>query len=199
MKRLEFLLQLQDRLSYLPQDEIEERLSFYNEMIDDRIEEGLSEEEAVAGIGTVEEIAAQILADTPLSKLVKEKMRPKKQLRVWEIVLLAVGSPLWLCLLIAVFAVIFSLYITLWSVVISLWSIFASVAACVPAGVVAGIVLMCKAPGLSGIALLAAGIVCAGLAIFLFYGCKAATKGCIWLTKKIILSIKGCFVKKEDV
>ena len=35
MKRLEFLLQLRERLSCLPQDDMEERLTFYNEMIDD--------------------------------------------------------------------------------------------------------------------------------------------------------------------
>ena len=198
MKKLEFLLQLHDKLSCLPQDDIEERLAFYNEMIDDRMEEGLSEEEAVAGIGTVEQIVTQILADTPLSKLVRKKIKPKKGLKAWETILLAVGSPLWLSLLLAVFAVVFSLYIALWAVVICLWAVFVSLAACTPGGIVSGVVFAATGNALPGIAMIGAALACAGLSIFLFYGCKAANKGCIWLTQKIILSIKRCFIKKED-
>ena len=47
MRKQEFLTELRKGLSGLPQDDIEERLSFYSEMIDDQIEEGLAEEEAV--------------------------------------------------------------------------------------------------------------------------------------------------------
>ena len=56
MTKLEFLSALGKGLSGLPQDEVEERLNFYSEMIDDRMEEGLPEEEAVAQIGAVDEI-----------------------------------------------------------------------------------------------------------------------------------------------
>ena len=52
--------ELREELMGLPQDEIEERLDFYSEMIEDRMEEGLSEEVAVAEIGIPAEIAAQI-------------------------------------------------------------------------------------------------------------------------------------------
>ena len=45
MNKQEFLAELRRGLSGLPRDDIEERLSFYGEMLDDRIEEGLSEEE----------------------------------------------------------------------------------------------------------------------------------------------------------
>ena len=45
MTKNEFISRLRARLSGLPKDEIRERLAFYGEMIDDRIEEGLSEEE----------------------------------------------------------------------------------------------------------------------------------------------------------
>ena len=61
-------------------------------MLDDQMEEGLSEEEAVAAVGPVDEIVRQIIADTPLAKLAKERMRPRRQLKAWEIVLLVLGS-----------------------------------------------------------------------------------------------------------
>ena len=50
MTKQEFLNQLRMGISGLPQEDISERLTFYREMIDDRMEEGLSEEEAVAFI-----------------------------------------------------------------------------------------------------------------------------------------------------
>jgi len=71
MNKLDFVLQLTEKLNFLPFDEVEERVDFYAEMIDDRMEEGLSEEEAVREIGDLDGIVAQILADTPFSKLVK--------------------------------------------------------------------------------------------------------------------------------
>ena len=197
MSKQEFLVQLRKGLSGFPQEDIEERVTFYSEMIDDRIEEGITEEEAVSRIGSVDTIISQIKADIPLAKLVREKITPKKHLKTWEIVLLVLGSPIWLSLLIVAFVVILSLYASLWSVVISLWAVFGSLIGCAFGGVVAGIVIACSGNALSGIAMLAAGIVCAGLSIFMFYGCKVATKDCLILTKKIAVWIKNCFITKE--
>lgn len=197
MKRLEFLLQLRERLSCLPQDDMEERLTFYNEMIDDLLEEGLSEQEAVAQIGNVHEIASQILQDTPLSTLVKERIKPKQRMKPWQILLLAVGSPLWVSLLMAAFAVGICLYTVLWVLVICLWAVFASVAACALGGMVGGGIFAATGNRLAGIATIGAALVCAGVSIFLFCGCKAATKGAARLTGKIISATKRCFMKKE--
>ncbi len=197
MNKQEFLVQLRKGLSGFPQEDIEERVTFYSEMIDDRIEEGITEEEAVAAVGTVDEIVKQVVAETPLAKIAKERIKPKRRLRAGEIVLLVLGSPIWLSLLIAAFAVILSLYASLWSVVICLWAVFGSLIGCAFGGVVAGGVFACSGTVLSGIAMLAAGIVCAGLSIFMFYGCKAATKGILLLTKKMALGIKSLFVGKE--
>lgn len=197
MTKLEFILALHDRLYGLPQDEVEEYLRFYTEMIEDRIEDGLLEEEAVAAVGTVDEIISQILADIPLAKIAKEKMKPQRRLKVWEIVLLALGSPIWFSLVIAAFTALFSLYVSLWSVVISLWACFVSLAACALAGALSCAVFVIGGNGLTGIAMLGAGIVCAGLSVFMFYGCKAATKGTILLTKRFGVWMKRCFIKKE--
>jgi len=198
MSKQEFLAQLRKGLAGLPQNDIEERLTFYSEMIEDRIEEGLLEDEAVAAIGSAQDIVAQIIAEIPLAKIAKERIKTKKRLSAGEIVLLAVGSPLWLSLGIAAFAVIISLYVSLWAVIISLWAVFASLAACSVGGVLACIIFAIGGKGFSGLAMLAAGLVCAGLSIFIFYGCRAATKGFLLLTKKFGIWIKNCFIKKEE-
>lgn len=197
MGKQEFLVQLRKGLSGLPQEDIEERLTFYSEMIDDRMEEGLSESEAVSAIGTVDAIITQILSDTPLTKLVKEKAKPKRTVKPWGIVLLILGSPIWLSLLIAAFAIILAAYIVVWSVVITLWSIEASFAACTLGGIVSATVFLFQGNGFTGLAMLSAGVICAGLSIFMLYGCKAATKGILLLTKKMALGIKSLFVGKE--
>jgi len=198
MKRLEFILPLHDKLSCLPQEELEERLAFYNEMIDDRMEEGLSEEEAVAEIGTVHEIAAQIIEDIPFAKIAKERIKSERRLKVGEIVLLVLGSPIWLSLGIAAFAVILSLYISLWAVIISLWAVFVSFAGCSLGGVLVCVIFTAGGSVASGVAMLAAGFICAGLTIFMFFGCKAATHGTLILTKKTAIWIKNCFRGKEE-
>lgn len=197
MTKQEFLAKLRTGLSGLPQDDWEERLLFYCEMIDDRMEEGLSEAEAVSAVGSIDEIVAQTVAETPIVKIAKERMKPKKRFSPGEIVLLALGSPIWISLGIAVFAVILSLYVSLWAVIVSLWSVFASFTACSIGGVLGCVIFAAGGHRASGLAILAAGIICAGLSIFLFYGCKAATKGILMLTKKTTIWMKNCLIKKE--
>ena len=72
MTKQEFLFELAMGISALPEDVADEHLSFYSEMIDDRIEEGFSEEDIArihAPIGlpiqaeTPEEIAISIAGE----------------------------------------------------------------------------------------------------------------------------------------
>ena len=198
MNKQEFLMQLRRGLAGLPQEEIEDRLTFYAEMIEDRMEEGLTEEQAVAAAGMVEEIVAQIVAEIPLAKIAKERIKPKRALEVWEIILLIVGSPLWISLGAAVLAVMVAVYVSLWSVIISLWSAFAAVVGCAFCGILAGGGFAFGGHLFAGLAMLGAGLVLAGLAILLFFGCNAATAGIILLTEKFALWVKNCFIKKED-
>ena len=197
MSKNEFLSALQKGLSGLPGDEIEERLNFYSEIIEDRIEEGIPEEEAVLAVGTVEEIVTQAVSEIPFTKIAKERIKPKRHLKVWEIVLLALGSPIWLSLGIAVVAVILALYVSLWSIIICLWAVFGSLGICSLAGMIAGIIFICTENTFSGIAMIGIGIICAGISIFMYYGCKIVTKGILVLTKKLAVWIKNLFIKKE--
>ena len=182
MNKKEFLRALQEKLSALPRADAQERLIFYSEMIDDRMEEGLSEAEAVASLGSVERIAGQILGDIPAGK--KTAPAPTRRMKTWETVLLVLGSPVWIPLLIAALAVVFSLYITVWSVIISFWAVFASLAGCALGLTLGGLGFALLHSRLAGIAMLGAGIFCAGLSLFAFYGCLAVTKGAALLTKK---------------
>ena len=197
MNKLEFLSRLRAGLSGLPQDDVDERVSFYCEMIDDRVEEGLSEEEAVAQIGDVDAIISQIVAETPFAKIVKEKVRPKRSLKGWEIALLVIGAPVWGSLLIAAAAVVFSLYVSVWAIIISLVSVIGAFAVSALACMVLAVGYFIGGHALTAVAALGAAIFLAGVSIFLFFGCKAAITALLKLTKKAAQKVKSWFVGKE--
>ena len=202
MTKYEFLFSLHEKLKGLPEAEVEDRLRFYVEMIEDRMESGFSEEEAVAAAGSVEEIAAQIAEDIGFSIPEPEKAEPvkpaKPKWKARELFLLILGSPLWFPLLIAAFAVVFSLYVSLWAVIISLWSVFASLFACGFSCILVGGLFIPFGKPTAGVVMIAAGLICTGLAIFAFFGCKAATRGAAVLTKKCALWLKGLISRKEN-
>ena len=81
MTKLNFLLTLHEKLAGYPKEDVEERLSFYSEMIEDRMEEGLTEEEAVAAVGSVEDIAAQIASELSPEKKEQRSKKPKRKLK----------------------------------------------------------------------------------------------------------------------
>ncbi|MBR4703098.1 MAG: DUF1700 domain-containing protein [Oscillospiraceae bacterium] len=198
MNREEFLAALRAALAGLPEADIESSVEYWAELIDDRVEEGLSEAEAVSALGSPEEIAREILLDAPMTKLVKAKMKPKRSLRGWEIALIIIGFPLWLPVLLAVGAVILAVYVSLWSVIVALFSVVLAFAAGAPAAVIGGFVFL---RGLGGALLgVGAGLVCAGLAILFWLLSVQAAKGMVGLGKAIWRGIKACFVgkKKEE-
>ncbi len=199
MTKLEFLERLKTRLQGLPNNEIEERLNFYGEMIDDKIEDGVLEEKAVEEVGNIDDIVAQILGDYSILKLATQKIKSRRRLKSSEIALLAVGSIVWLPLLISALAVVFSLYVSVWAIIISLWAVFGSFVAtsvaCLPFG--AFHIILGNTP--SGFFIISACTVLAGLSIFTFFACKYITKFTILLTKKFSLNIKNSLIKKEKV
>ena len=194
MDKYEFLTELCARLWALPEEDAKRSVDYYGEMIDDRMEDGLSEAEAVAAIGDPDEIARTILASTTFPQPAAPEQKASKRLRWWEILLLVLGSPVWLSLIIAVAAVIFSVWISLWSVVISLYATAVALGASA-IGCLFAIFFTFDVPGSAAVALGAA-LICAGVAIILFMLSNLAAKGMVALTKIIWKSI---FPRKEKV
>ena len=195
MNKEKFLLDLASALAGLPEEDVEKTLEYYSEMIDDRIEDGLSEAEAVAAVGTIEEIRAQIIKDTPLSKIVRERVKPKRSISGIEITLLVLGFPIWFSLLVAGAAVIFSVWISLWAVLISFYATLAAFFGAAFGGIVASTVLLVGGISLAGLFLLGCSLASLGLGILWIFVCKYATKGLAWLTGAFVKSLflkKGC-------
>ena len=193
MNKEHFLNTLREKLSSLSAEDLAERLAFYREAIDDRLEDGLTEEEAVAQLGAIEDIINKILGDAPAVVAVKEKRRVNPLM----IVLLILGSPLWISLLLTAFSVVISVYATVWSGVITLWAVDVSIVSIAVASLAGSILLFVKGNIAGGFAAVACLLFCAGLSILGFYGCLYTTKGTAWLTGKSILWIVGLFKRKE--
>ena len=198
MSKQEFLTNLQAGLSGLPQEDVNERLTFYSEMIDDRIEEGLPEEAAVAELGPVDAIVSQVVSEIPLTKIVKNKVSAKRGMRAWEVVLLVISSPIWIPLVIAFFALVLAFYAVIWSVVVGFWGAFVTMAVSSLAFIIASIVLFCMGNGFTGLLILSGALVLFGLTILFFFFTVALTKGAAILTGKIASGIKRMIIGKEN-
>ncbi len=219
MDKREFIEKLCLNLTGLPFLETEERVNFYREMIDDRIEEGLTEEEAVAEVGNPEDIAAQIIAEykatkeepvgeeesaknieeyhTPTEQQTVKAEYFKRKLAPWEIALLVLGSPVWLSLLLAAFAVAISLYAAAWSVIISLWASAVAAAGTAVGAVISGIRFACIGDLAAGLCMLGGALVCAGLSILLFLLSDYVSRQAVLLTKKCALAVKEKIAKRR--
>ncbi|MBR5222075.1 MAG: DUF1700 domain-containing protein, partial [Clostridia bacterium] len=105
MNKMQFLRAVREKTVHMPPSEVNRLLEYYSEMIDEAMEEGLSEEEAVDRLGTWEEICAQIeefrTSEPVLTEPINEDFteepqnpspdkKPKKRisLPMWAVVLL---------------------------------------------------------------------------------------------------------------
>ena len=111
MNRHEYIADIKEKLKGLSEEDINKAIEYYEEAIDDRLEDGLTEDQAINSIGTPDEIAEKILMDCPLTKLVAAKTKPKRKLKGWEIALLIVFSPVWITL--ALLALIMALVVVI--------------------------------------------------------------------------------------
>lgn len=207
MKKQEFLEKLRTQLWALSEADQKNSLEYYAEMIDDRMEDGLGEEEAVAAIGDLEEIVKQIMTELPHPPAIiknegkqaeqkKQDAAPKQNAaKAWLIILLILGSPVWGSLVISVAATIFSVYVSLWAVVISLYAVFIALAAAAVGCVVGSFFMIGRFAEV--MVAWGAALVCAGLAILLFMLSNLAAKGLIALTKLCWNGVKGIFRGKE--
>ncbi len=200
MKKEQFLWDLRIRLSGLPYADQKKSLEYYSEIIDDQIEQGLSEEEAIRRIGTPATVAMHIMQDAAIAPPTRIK-QPKGERSGAITALIILGSPIWISLLVAfcavaisVLAVFVSLLAVFVALAISLWAIEASLAASS-----VGCLLACPLVLLYGefafsVFMLGNAFLLAALTIFFFYG---AIYGSKWLLRLCgyILKLCGLFVR----
>ena len=199
MNKTEFLDELRACLAGLPGEDIARSLDYYTEAIADRVEDGMTEEEATAELGAPNEIAERILSEIPLTRLVKNKLKPRRKMSSRTVILLIIGSPIWASLAIAALAVLFTVFAVLWAVGTAV--LYSSTLALAVGGLGGGICYLISYAMVGniagGIALLGAGILCAGLSILLLLVSNRYLRFLLWFSRKSFLWIKSLFVRKE--
>lgn len=199
MKKQEFIKELEKKILVLPLDEKDDLLNFYGEVIDEKIEEGFSEEEAIKEMGSIDDIVNQIISDIPLTKIVKERIKPKKSLNAWNKTFLIVGSPIWASLLIIFFVLLISIYVILFACIVSLWAVEISLILSSIMAFIKSFYELTQNNYAPCFCFLGIGLVGIGVGIIFFMGCKVGSTGIIKFTKKIIINIKKKIVKKEKL
>ena len=159
MNKREFLRSLSASLRGMPRGERAQSLEYYGEMIQDRMEEGLSEEEAVACLGSADEIARQILEGGGAQG------KQGRRAPVWMIALIVLGSPVWLTLLFAFLAVVLAAYIVAWSLIAALYAVLLGMAVCGPFGALGLVAEIVKGNFALAVLLLGGGCALLGLAL----------------------------------
>ena len=116
----QFLKRLKVALSFMQPIEQVRTVQYYREILEDRVEEGLTEEEAVAEMESVEDIAASLMPeDEELPPVVEYIEKPQKR-SAWTWIFLILGFPLWFPLLVAVGAVVLAVVVSLWAVFVTM-------------------------------------------------------------------------------
>ena len=182
MKKRDFLQELKRRLKGLSEEELTEKLAFYNEMIDDRIEEGFSEEEAVADIIGSEGFGSE--CDT--EELLGHGKKGRSRLGAFEITLIVLGSPIWISAFAALFSLVVGVFAAVWAVAVSFWAVVLSLAVCSVAALVVAVAFLAMGKSAAGLMLLSGSLLCAGFALLLFCISKWITQGAIVLTKGFV-------------
>ncbi len=192
MNKQEFIQQLTNSLAGLNEEDIKRSVDYYSEMIDDRVEDGMAEEDAVAALGSIEQIRSEILETVPMTRIVKEKITPKREFKVGEIILLILGSPLWLPLLLAFIIVCLAIYLTFWIIIMSLYVVDLSVLVSGFASVFAA--FFTGNGFMSWMFFIGCGLALVGVAVLLFFGFNQVSKGMLFISKKIGIGVKKMFV-----
>lgn len=193
MTRDKYLKELRLFIGKLPKEDRKRILEFYNELIDDKLEAGQTEEEILLEFGTPEELAKQIFQDNG-----QTYSPPNTTSRVMKISAIVLGSPIWLSLLAAFLLIVFALFLTLWAVVFAFWC--CAFAFCVGgAGGIIGSILMLAFTGQPAAAFFQFGacLVLGALGILAGAGIYKLTLLCAQFTKNSCVGLLHFFFGKK--
>ncbi len=195
----QFLQQLKIRLNHLPPLEVGKVLSYYSESLEDKLEDGFTEEEAVKSFGSIEDIVKNIEEEISLSTIVIEKVKSKRKKdsemnkgevnKILIIIMIALTFPIWIGVVGGLFGLILAFYSILWTIPIAVGSMYVCLYPIAITNVLFGFVRIVTMDIFSGLALLGVGIVSIGIAIAFYKPIKEFfilwIKLNIWPFKKI--------------
>lgn len=110
MNKEEFMDCLKDKLKNESYEYVCQVVEYYDEMINDFIEDGKSEEDAIRNLGDIDDILKQMKSEDDVIVMKKQS----KKSMAFITILLFLGFPLWGSLLATVFLLLLCVYVLLW-------------------------------------------------------------------------------------
>lgn len=198
MTRNEFITSLSARLQGIPGTERQKALDWYSELICDRMEE-MPEADAVSGIGSVDEIADEILSQyrqnttavhSSDSTEPQSRRSPDKGVNTALVIFAAaVLSPIWLPLLIVGLSLALVAVVLVWCAVVTVGVMLVSAAAVGAVGLVYGFWALFVINPAYGLLVLGTALISAGLTLALIplivVTVKGAAEFTVWSVGKI--------------
>lgn len=175
MTKNNYLKQLRRALKRLRREERHRSLQYFSELIDDKMEEGLTEEEAIAQLESVEAAALRILEEA------RVQGQLKRQLTAWETAILILGFPIWFPLLLTAALVLATIYLLVWVLISALFLCSISLGLAGVAGVLTLFIFIWSNP-VAAFAALGTGLAAAGLGIASFIPLLYLSKAYIRVT-----------------
>ena len=126
--KLQFETSLRMRLKDIPESEINRYVEYYKEMIDDRIDEGMDEEAAVAAVGHLDDIEARIHAERQQPVINADKGRKKLSPGALTAIVVAciILSPLLIGILGAAIGIVFGILGAAFGIFVALIAVYVS-------------------------------------------------------------------------
>ncbi len=178
MLKQEFLSELSRQLCHLKPYEIENAVNYHSGIIDGRMENGMSEEQAVAAFGDVSHAALEFIR----SGSGKDKHRISNKIKAMPTVTRLISSTvlIFICYL---------LVIALWVVVSSVCAAFAVLTVGGVLGIISGIVMIFMSNLPVGLCIVGAAMVVTSISILILSPtralCKIAVSFCSFINGKI--------------
>lgn len=200
MNKEDFLLELRKRLGHISKKEKEKCIKYYDEIISDRVEDNMTEEQAVEALGDIDKIVENITKDLPLSSLVICKIGNtiNKQKDLTTLLLIILGFPLWFPLLVSFLSVILAIYISIIAVVIAFYAIAVGFSLGGIFSLIVGLLFLFKEPFYYTLCTLGISFTLIGLGFILFKPFTYLAKLILSSLKFLIRKIKLIFIRKKE-
>ena len=201
MNKQEYLDTLRDALEKQSISNIDNMIEYYDEMICDRMEDGMSEEDAVNSMDSIPDIVHEAVLDKSVPTLVKEKVKKsrdkaKSEGKEWIWILLAVlGFPVWFPLVLTFAILLFVFFLVFWILVGTLFIIVLALGISAVACFLTSFTVIFGYISFPGFVVsLGGALALAGITILLWKPIVAFAKVAAGFFKDIIISIKKKFI-----
>lgn len=180
MTRREFMFELEDELAGLPLSEVNRITEYYDEIFNEALEDGKTEEEICAGLDNPQDIAGRVRAEIAFVRA-EQKPSAKSMSTVFIVLLGILALPIGLPIAIAVFAVVFSLFVTVFALVVSLGATVFGLFAGGLVGIAYGISVIIQGNPLFGVGFVGASFILTGISVLggfaVYYLFRVTIKG----------------------